>query len=608
MLKTAAVLATLLLSACTGLKDQRDQNLGGAGTSENMLPGPGVDAGSTDPAGSGGKSAPNEAGAGAGSGGERSPSAGKGGAGAGGSAGKPAAVSGSGGSTGGAGAGGTSTPAPAGTGGTGGTGGSGEAGHEPEAGSGGSGPHCSDECSAGDVRCGSETQTQSCVLTDGCYAWGALKACQTSHQHCTGQAPHAECTCMAPPTACETGAGSYCRSTSSVGTCVADAASCIYEQAPVACPSGMPCSGELPAASCSCAAPPTECAGVSGDVCRSAQAVVSCERNASGCLAITTTKSCTAGKPCTGAPGEADCRCPAAPAACLDATSGNVCQSDTSYVACSTSSEGCVTSAAKSCSAGKPCRGAAGSAACTCIDKPSASDCPSGSDQGSRCVGSVLYTCGSNSDGCATLKKTSCPSGGACVDNYPSARCIDMVVMGACTGKPKGSCWIGAESTNDTAGYTGYAKAQSFAAPDTTISRVDIYVPQAIAKPWELRVVSGLPQKDPAIDRGVVLASDLDAKTLGTAKVNSSAAGWVTLNFSPAISVQTNATYYVFVAGDPSADPGTGPRNWSQSTPGDQPGPYAAGTAWVLVYDWTDNNNYNDTMQKHSDYAFRVWP
>lgn len=62
--------------------------------------------------------------------------------------------------------------------------------------------------------------------------------------------------------------------------------------------------------------------------------------------------------------------------------------------------------------------------------------------------------------------------------------------------------------------------------------------------------------------------------------------------------------YFIFIAGDPTADAATGPRNWSQSAAGAFPGPYADGTAWVLVY----NNNYNDTLVRHSDHAFRVFP
>ena len=596
------LLLVALSSACTKLKGTQDSSLSSAGTGDTSGQA-GQDGGNggeaagraSTPTGEGGSS--GKAGASAAGGGAGAPSAGAGGK----------VVAGEGGGSGGQSGQALAGHAAGGGGMQAGAGAGGAGGGTPVAGDGGAAGHCNNQCAAGDERCNGDSQVQGCILVNGCYTWGSLKTCG-ARQRCTGNAPNAQCTCSNPPASCDQGAGSSCQDNVTLVTCAADSDGCLYEQGKVSCPTGMPCSGAHPDATCSCASPPAECSGVVGNVCRSSSAVVTCARNASGCLAVSGTKSCTAGKPCAGAPGAADCKCPAAPAACVDVTDGNVCQSNTSYVTCSTSADGCVTAATKSCNAAKPCRGGAGSAACICINEPTASDCPAASKNGSRCVGSVLYTCGSNTESCGTITKTTCPSGGACVDDYPNARCIDASEIGVCFGKPSGTCSIGSDATNDTAGYTGYAKAQSFKAPDSKISRVDIYVPQAISKAWELRIVSALPAKDPAVDRGVVLTSDLNAKTLGTAKLNSSAAGWVTLTFNPAVKVSANATYYIFVPGDPSADPGTGPRNWSQSTPGAFPGPYADGTAYVLVYSWSDNNNYNDSMQQHSDYAFKVWP
>jgi hypothetical protein len=52
---------------------------------------------------------------------------------------------------------------------------------------------------------------------------------------------------------------------------------------------------------------------------------------------------------------------------------------------------------------------------------------------GSRCVGSQVYTCGTTSDGCRTLSKSNCPVNGACIGSLPGAMCVSEQTYGNAT-------------------------------------------------------------------------------------------------------------------------------------------------------------------------------
>lgn len=282
-------------------------------------------------------------------------------------------------------------------------------------------------CMEGQSRCRTGPGLEVCRVTNGQASWQNGASCGT-RQTCVALDASAQCTCMPAPAGCEPGAGSFCQA-GSLETCLADADGCVSRGEPVACPAEKPCTGEHPNASCSCAAAPAECQGLTGDVCRSQQERIHCARNASGCLTITHTETCPAPTRCAGTPGAATCKCPGAPAECMGITSGDVCVSDTAYVHCSTDANGCVSAGGLSCAAGKPCRGAAGSASCTCLDEPNATQCPVGSRAGARCVGSSLYECGTDALGCGRFKQQVCATG-VCSGSYPSAHCVSEQTVG----------------------------------------------------------------------------------------------------------------------------------------------------------------------------------
>lgn len=121
--------------------------------------------------------------------------------------------------------------------------------------------------------------------------------------------------------------------------------------------------------------------------------------------------------------------CSPPPAACQGEDDGNVCQSDTAYVQCSTDVSGCVVATPASCDVRKPCRGDPGEAECTCEDDPSNNQCPVNARNGSRCVGSAVYRCGADSLGCPRFMQTACASG-VCRGTYPDAACVDEVKVG----------------------------------------------------------------------------------------------------------------------------------------------------------------------------------
>jgi hypothetical protein len=316
----------------------------------------------------------------------------------------------------------------------------------------GTAPAASCSCGAAPAACqgasGNICTSGSTMITCGSNAAGcpavlAMKSCGPS-ETCQGSAGSAGCTCDAPPAACAgTGSGTVCAS-GSVVACGTTAAGCVTASTVKSCPGGKPCAVSGGVADCRCGAVAPECAGgVTGTVC-SGNTVITCGMNADGCPTSSTLKTCTAGKPCGGAAGAADCTCASAPE-CGATSSGNVCQSPTGYATCGSNSDGCVVKTGNgTCPADKPCAGAAGAGTCTCTGEPTSSDCPAGMDAGSRCVGTTLYACGASASGCKTLVKTVCPANGACVDSYPAARCVTEVTFGNATDG------LGADSPHNT--------------------------------------------------------------------------------------------------------------------------------------------------------------
>jgi hypothetical protein len=341
--------------------------------------------------------------------------------------------------------------------------------------------------------CSSTTTLENCLAdADGCIYKGLASTCPAG-KPCTGSLPSASCSCDPAPAACMGTSGNLCTGATTMITCGSNGQGCPSITMMKTCGASETCQGSAGSASCQCNATPPACVGVNnGSVCAN-NAAVTCSSTANGCVTAVT-KSCTAGKPCSvmngvadcrcgpvasecvginggtvcsgnaritcgtnsdncptssapiacpantpvceGSPGSATCGCAAPPPECMGAASGNVCQGQASYVTCSTSADGCVTKmTGGSCPVpGKPCMGAPGSGACTCVGEPNTTtECPAGMDMGSRCVGSTLYTCGTSPAMCRTFATTNCPANGACVGNYPAAMCVTEQTYGNAT-------------------------------------------------------------------------------------------------------------------------------------------------------------------------------
>jgi hypothetical protein len=252
---------------------------------------------------------------------------------------------------------------------------------------------------------------------------------------CTGSHPTASCSCPTPPAECNGQQGTFCESSTAVATCGLDAVNCLAITNRVTCPSGKPCTGSFGAASCSCSPPPTDCGGGAGQACRGAPPgeVVTCGTNSDGCIVITGTNACAAGKPCAGTPPNSSCTCPAPPAIC-NATTGTFCSDTSTLVTCANDANGCLTiSATVGCGAGKQCTGSTGSASCSCLPPPA--DCPTGNG-GTVCrAGNVLATCGLDpATGCVvTTGTTTCSATRPCAGSYPGAACTCPAPPAACT-------------------------------------------------------------------------------------------------------------------------------------------------------------------------------
>ena len=182
-------------------------------------------------------------------------------------------------------------------------------------------------------------------------------------------------------------------------------------------------------------------------------------------------------------------------------------------------------------------------------------------------------------------------------------------------GGPSPGRWIGSEVATDYGGAAIYPKAQSFFARAGTIRRVDVHLQNPATSSWRLRVVTALPRES-STTPGRMNSADLQSKTLGLVRVPRSPAGWVSLEFCPAVSVRSGQRYYVYMdAVAESVFGGTGSNftngNWSSSSGGPHPGPYAGGTGWIYVWStrfWGDNSNVRtDVAMRHRDYAFRVY-
>jgi hypothetical protein len=165
---------------------------------------------------------------------------------------------------------------------------------------------CTPACTEGYKRCGPGGGLQTCVLVAGCTAWGPEATCGPNAT-CTGTAPAVACTCKPAPQC--TGAGTFCKDASTVGTCAKDSFDCVYvTTTTTACPAGQLCGGSAPNGACGCS---NTCAATQvGTYCIDAKTVATCTAT-NGCFASSNSQVCPGRQTCDGLPGAAACKCPA---------------------------------------------------------------------------------------------------------------------------------------------------------------------------------------------------------------------------------------------------------------------------------------------------------
>jgi hypothetical protein len=185
---------------------------------------------------------------------------------------------------------------------------------------------------------------------------------------------------------------------------------------------------------------------------------------------------------------------------------------------------------------------------------------------------------------------------GGCGDNTPAQ--TDPASIPAAN-------YVGSLDISSYGGAAYYPKAQSFIATSNLIEHVAIYMLNGCTTPWRVRILSSLPAGGGG-ESGLVNQADLESKTLGFAQVDVSSPGWVDFHFVTPINVSIGNEYFIFVG---SSDLGTfGPSAvWAASIPGLNPGPYSQGEGWIYVFSWSNNSNYLESYEKHTDYAFKIY-
>jgi hypothetical protein len=398
-------------------------------------------------------------------------------------------------------------------------------------------------CTLGKHSCAANV-LHTCVLSGGCPAWDAGQGCG-NHATCTQpDGADASCVCATAPAGCQGAVGAYCDADGmTLQTCLSDNG-CLYLQSlATTCPSAKPCTGTGGRASCSCPPEPAACMGVAGTTCSGAAQIVTCSRDANQCLVVSgQPSSCGGAAQCAGQPGTALCTCPAPPTQCQGSVSGAVCSGNDVY-SCTLDSSGCVTATkTTSCTAGKPCDGGTSgiNAACTCANPASGTDCPAVQTAGAHCSGSTLVSCTTNSDGCVTASKTTCP--GSCGHSYPSAACLSEQSFGWPTD-------AGGSQVSTTGYLTGVPVTVTTAA---TLLRFGIIAHAAGAS-----VVMALYSSDGSGNPSARLAY-IGSATLATG-VNEFAA-------TPAgVTLAANTTYWIMVATSATVSVGAGPAGSAQA-------------------------------------------
>ena len=244
-------------------------------------------------------------------------------------------------------------------------------------------------CAVGDKRCATGG-LQTCVLVNGCPAWGAEMACG-ANRTCTGTGATSACTCNMPPAAC-TSAGTYC-----VGmvrhTCEM-VNGCLVENATTkTCGTHQTCTGGLPNGDCACNMAPAGCSAA-GTFCPTTTTVGTCTQDSDGCF----TKSgndttCMNGQVCVASGATAACACPMG----VGTTVGTGCTTLGQTICSGDTVLTCTMNATSSCKTWVLTTDCAGASGLTCGTRsgPAACECPAATG-GNYYVDPVAGSDGSN--------------------------------------------------------------------------------------------------------------------------------------------------------------------------------------------------------------------
>jgi hypothetical protein len=147
------------------------------------------------------------------------------------------------------------------------------------------------------------------VDPSNCPAWGNEQTCG-AHASCAAAGASVDCVCTPPPSGC-TAKGTVC-SGNQLLTCDRDAQGCLFLASSRACGGRQSCTGALPSAACQCTADPGPCTAA-GPYCVDPDNVGTCAKDGDGCFFVDTamgTKSCNGAQVCNGPVGSAACGCP----------------------------------------------------------------------------------------------------------------------------------------------------------------------------------------------------------------------------------------------------------------------------------------------------------
>jgi hypothetical protein len=212
---------------------------------------------------------------------------------------------------------------------------------------------CTDACSLHATRC-SGGNVQTCgAQADGCARWVTTSVCG-SHETCVATGAAASCACLS--TLCSQ-PGDVCQDTQTLVACMMDSDGCLYVASTSLCTSPDSCSGRPPSAACaqkctdSCSDGKTSC--VSGQL-------ATCSRQTNGCLAYGVPTACGPQQTCSGTAGSAACACANACTAGVSQCGGGGIQT------CQAQANGCpALTTTSTCSPGLACERYAGPA---CLD------------------------------------------------------------------------------------------------------------------------------------------------------------------------------------------------------------------------------------------------